>query len=344
MSRDGASTSSAAAPLTDWRRLHGDRFAGARALVTGGAGFIGSHLCEALVALGARVVVLDSLATGKRQNLAHLPAGSAEFIDGSVTDAAAVSRAVAGCRYVFHQAAAVSVFHSVADPGLFHEVNGRGTINVLDAARAAGVSRVMFAASSSAYGDSEVLPKVETMPPLPKSPYAATKVYGEVLCRAYSGSYGLDTAPLRYFNIFGPRQAPDSAYAAAIAAFAKAVLSGRRPVVYGDGEQSRDFTFVHNAVHANLLAARREQPIRGEPINVACGERTTLNELLRQMLEILDRRDLQPVYEPARAGDVRHSLADLSKARAVLSYEPIVDFRPGLAATLQWYTAALRPA
>jgi nucleoside-diphosphate-sugar epimerase len=329
--------------LTDWRQLHGDFFAGTRALVTGGAGFIGSHIAEALATLGARVVVLDSLATGKRQNLEHLQ-GRVEFVGGTVLDAAAVARAVEGARYVFHQAAAVSVFHSVSDPGLFHEVNGRGTINVLDAARHAGAARVMFAASSSAYGDSEALPKVETMTPLPKSPYAATKIYGEALCRAYTGSYGLDTAPLRYFNIFGPRQAPDSAYAAAIAAFAKAVLSGRRPVVYGDGEQSRDFTFVHNAVHANLLAARRERPVGGEVINVACGQQTTLNELLRQMLDLLGRRDLQPVYEPARAGDVRHSLADLSKARSLLGYEPIVDFRPGLAATLDWYAGALRPA
>src|SRR5918993_2158909 len=318
-------------PETDWRQLHGDHFAGSRVLVTGGSGFIGSHLSEALLRLGAQVVVLDDLSTGRRENLAFLQ--GAELVQASILDEAALAGAMRGARYVFHQAAAVSVSRSVEEPLLFHDINGRGTLNVLEAARAAGVGRVMFAASSSAYGDSELLPKVETMQSLPKSPYAATKLYGEGLMRAYSRSYGLDTASLRYFNIFGPRQTPDSAYAAAIAAFAKAMIAGKRPTIYGDGEQSRDFTFVHNAVHANLLAARQERPVRGQVFNVGCGQRVSLNVLVRLMAELLGRPDLAPTYGPERAGDVKHSLADISRAREVLGYAPIVDFREGLAAT-----------
>ena len=328
-------------PDTDWQQLHGDHFAGSRVLVTGGGGFIGSHLAEALLRLGARVAVLDNFVTGRRENLEHID--GAELIEASVLDAEAVDRAVRGARYVFHQAAAVSVSHSVEKPALFHDVNGKGTMNVLEAARGAGVARVMFAASSSAYGDSEVLPKVETMQSLPKSPYAATKLYGEGLMRAYSRSYGLDTACLRYFNIFGPRQTPDSAYAAAIAAFAKAMINGNRPTIYGDGEQSRDFTFVHNAVHANLLAARFPETLAGKVFNVGCGERVSLNVLAKLMAELLGTPHLTPVYAPERAGDVRHSLADISRARELLGYEPIVNFRDGLAATTQWYRKTLAP-
>jgi len=326
-------------PDTDWRQLHGDDFAGARVLVTGGAGFIGSHLAGALLRLGADVVVLDSFVTGRRENLEHL--AGAEVVEASILDADAIDRAMRGARYVFHQAAAVSVSHSVVNPPLFHEVNGRGTMNVLESARALGVQRVMFAASSSAYGDSEQLPKVETMQSLPKSPYAATKLYGEGLMRAYSRSYGLDTASLRYFNIFGPRQTPDSAYAAAIAAFAKAMIAGKHPTIYGDGEQSRDFTFVHNAVHANLLAARQPNPVRGQVFNVGCGRRVSLNVLVRLMAELLGTPELTPTYGPERAGDVKHSLADITRAREVLGYAPIVDFREGLAATTAWYREAL---
>ncbi|MGB7160549.1 MAG: NAD-dependent epimerase/dehydratase family protein [Tepidisphaeraceae bacterium] len=324
---------------TNWQQLHSTHFAGSRVLVTGGAGFIGSHLAEALLRLGAHVVVLDNFVTGRRENLKHID--GAQIVEASVLDADAVARAIRGARYVFHQAAAVSVSHSVENPALFHEVNGKGTLNVLEAARAAGVSRVMFAASSSAYGDSEVLPKVETMQSLPKSPYAATKLYGEGLMRAYSRSYGLDTACLRYFNIFGPRQTPDSAYAAAIAAFAKAMIGGRHPTIYGDGEQSRDFTFVHNAVHANLLAARYPQPVAGTVFNVGCGERVSLNMLVNLMAELLGTPQLTPNYAAERAGDVRHSLADIARAREVLGYAPIVDFRQGLAATMEWYRQAL---
>ncbi len=326
-------------PGTDWRQLHGEHFAGARALVTGGAGFIGSHLAEALLSLGADVAVLDDLSTGRRENLKYIE--RAQLIEGSVLDADALARAMRGARCVFHQAAAVSVSRSVEEPLLFHDINGRGTLNVLEAARAAGVGRVMFAASSSAYGDSEVLPKVETMQSLPKSPYAATKLYGEGLMRAYSRSYGLDTASLRYFNIFGPRQTPDSAYAAAIAAFAKAMIAGKRPTIYGDGEQSRDFTFVHNAVHANLLAARQERPVRGQVFNVGCGQRVSLNVLVKLMAELLGTPQLTPTYAPERAGDVNHSLADITRAREGLGYAPIVEFREGLEATMTWYRQVL---
>jgi nucleoside-diphosphate-sugar epimerase len=204
-----------------------------------------------------------------------------------------------------------------------------------------GVQRVMFAASSSAYGDSLVLPKVETMAPLPKSPYAASKLADEALMRAYAGSYGLDTASLRYFNIFGPRQNANSAYAAVIAAFAKALIADQRPMIFGDGEQSRDFTFVHNAVHANLLAARSAKPIGGEVINVACGLRVTVNELAALMGEMMGRPHLKPVYQAERAGDVKDSVAELSLARKLLGYKPVVDFRTGLKPTVEWYAAVL---
>jgi len=263
-----------------------------------------------------------------------------EFVAGSILDRDVLARCTRGCRYVFHQAALGSVPRSVAEPRLYNEVNTTGTLNVLEAAREAGVRRVMFAASSSVYGDNPV-PWVETMPVLPVSPYAATKAAGEALMRAWSGSYGADTAPLRYFNIFGPRQNANSAYAAVIAAFAKAVLTGHRPVIYGDGEQSRDFTFVHNVVHANLLAARRPEPIGGEVINVGTGGRVTVNELARKVCEILGRPDLKPLHEPERAGDLKHSFADLRRSRSLLGYEPVVDFATGLRETLAWYASVM---
>ncbi len=327
--------------LTDWSQLHGDFFQGQKVLVTGGAGFIGSHLSEALVQLGAEVTVLDDLAGGDRQNLESFERQGLRFVEGSILDQALVTRAAAGCRFVFHQAALGSVPWSVAEPRKFQKVNIEGTLNVLEAARAGGARRVTFAASSSAYGDSETLPKIETMPPLCKSPYAATKLAGEALMRAWSGSYGLDTVSLRYFNIFGPRQNANSAYAAVIAAFAKALGAGERPVIFGDGEQSRDFTYVDNAVQANLLAARRDKPIGGTVVNVACARRVTVNELAAQMAKMMGRDDLTPIHQPDRAGDVKHSLAELTEARRVLGYEPIVSFETGLEATVKWYAAAL---
>jgi nucleoside-diphosphate-sugar epimerase len=318
----------------DWQKLHGSHFRGQRILVTGGAGFIGSHLAEALVALGASVVVLDDLSGGSRQNLASF--GPVEFVHGSILDQTLLADCTRGCAFVFHQAALGSVPRSVEQPRLYHEVNALGTLNVLEAARAAGVRRVMFAASSSAYGENPV-PWIETMPVLPCSPYAATKVAGEALCRAYSKSLALDTAPLRYFNIFGPRQNANSAYAAVIAAFAAALLAGRQPVIYGDGEQSRDFTYVANAVHANLLAARHGEAIGGEVINVGCGGQISVNQLARQMAVAVGRSDLRPRHEAERAGDLKHSYADLARARRTLDYRPIVDFAAGLDKTLSWY-------
>jgi UDP-glucose 4-epimerase len=324
---------------TDWRRLHGNAFEGARVLVTGGAGFIGSHIVEALTTLGAQVVVLDNLSSGRSDNIT--PFNVAQFLRGSILQLDVVRDAVAGCRYVFHEAAMASVPLSVERPREFYDTNVTGTLNVLDAAAGAKVKRVVFAASSSAYGDSEVLPKIESMPPLPMSPYASSKVAGEGLLRAWAKCYGVDTASLRYFNIFGPRQTADSAYAAVIAAFAKAMLSGKRPTIFGDGEQSRDFTYVHNAVHANLLAARHEQAIQGDVFNVACGQRVTLNELAAVMRNALNRPDLTPVYQTERAGDVRHSLADLRHVHEALGYEPVVPFEAGLRATMDWYATIL---
>ena len=318
--------------MTDWRKLHGVAFEGTRALITGGAGFIGSHLSDALIALGAEVRVLDDLSTGRSENL---PA-AATLIRRSITDEG-IDDAFERCDYVFHQAAMASVPLSVERPADFMRVNVTGTMNVLQASARAKVKRVLFAASSSAYGESEVLPKTETMPPQPLSPYAASKVAGEALMRAWANCYGVDTASLRYFNIFGPRQTADSAYAAVIAAFAKAMLRGQRPLIFGDGEQSRDFTYVANAVHANLLAARCEKPLNGDIFNVACGQRVSLNDLARVMREAVNRPDLSPIHHPPRAGDVRHSLADLTHIRQTLGYEPIVDFAMGLRATLEWY-------
>ena len=330
--------------LTDWSKLHGDAFDGTRVLITGGAGFIGSHLCEALTRLGAEVVALDDLSGtgGSWANLDGFFKG--RKVEASILDQAALADAMQGCSLVFHQAAMGSVPRSVELPRQYHDANTTGTLNVLEAARSAGVCRVMFAASSSAYGDSEVLPKVETMPVAPRSPYAATKVAGEALLQAYAHSYaasgGPDTAALRYFNIFGPRQNANSAYAAVIAAFAKALLKGQHPLIFGDGEQSRDFTFVDNAVHANLLAARAKGRIDGRVCNVACGLRVTVNELAGQMATMLGKPELTAEHREERAGDVKHSLADLQRVKKVLGYEPVVGFEDGLEATVAWYRDA----
>jgi len=326
--------------MTDWQALHQTHFQGVKTLVTGGAGFIGSHLARALVQLGAHVVVLDDLSGSDQHNIDPLIAQTGnhfQFIQGSILDQPILARCTDGCRYIFHLAALGSVPRSVAQPRLFNEVNTTGTLNVLQAARPADVQRVMFSASSSAYGDSPTLPKIETMPPLPKSPYAATKLACEHLMRSYSASYGLDTASLRYFNIFGPRQNANSAYAAVIAAFAKSLTSNQHPVIFGDGQQSRDFTFVDNVVHANLLAARHDTPIQGHVFNIACGQRITVTELAQMMATMMGKPHLDAVYKEERAGDVMHSLADLAQAQSVLGYEPIVDFKAGLQATVAWY-------
>ncbi len=319
----------------NWSQYHHDRFKNTRVLVTGGAGFIGSHLSDALAKLGASVVVLDDLSGGSKENIDAI--APVQFLQGSILDQSLLEKAMTGCQYVFHQAALGSVPYSVREPRLFHDVNVTGTVNVLELARKLGVQRVMFAASSSAYGDSETLPKIETMPVNTVSPYASTKVACECMMRAYAKSYGLDTVALRYFNIYGPRQNANSAYAAVIAAFAAALLSGKQPVIYGDGQQSRDFTFVANAVHANLLAASHATPLEGQTINVAIGQQITLNQLLAKMASLTPSTAKPAKYEPPRAGDVKHSLASLEKAKSVLNYSPIVDFDKGLEETFAWY-------
>jgi UDP-glucose 4-epimerase len=328
--------------MLNWRSFHGDAFGGKRALVSGGAGFIGSHLVEALVELGADVVVLDDLSGGTWENVAR--AGDrVEKLKGSITDLNTLNRAALRCELVFHQAALGSVPQSIEQPQRYFDVNVNGTLNVLRAAQAAGSRRVIYAGSSSAYGDPPVPgPKLETMPPLPRSPYAAAKLAGEHAVRAWSHSYGRDGAVLRYFNIFGPRQNPNSAYAAVIAAFAKALAAGKPPTIFGDGTQSRDFTYVDNVVHANLLAARHEHPLEGEVFNVAAGGRIDLNELHRKMSPMFGVNEAKAKYEPARAGDVYESQADISRAKLVLGYEPIVGFDEGLAQTVKWYRENLK--
>ena len=309
----------------------------ARYLVTGGAGFIGSNIAEALVARGDEVVVFDDLSTGYEKNIAHIR-DAVTFIRGDIRDADAVRRAMDGVDYVLHQAALASVPRSIEDPVLVTDVNLRGTLVVLEEARRAGVKRFVYAASSSAYGDSETLPKIETMIPKPLSPYAASKLAGEHYCSVYARVYGLSTVSLRYFNIFGPRQDPRSQYAAVIPIFASHLIAGTQPTIFGDGEQSRDFTFIENVVDANIRASLCGEA-RGDVVNVACGERYTLNGLFEMMRGILGS-SVEPRYEPPRPGDVKHSHADISAAHRLLGYEARVPFAEGLRRTLAWYRAA----
>lgn len=298
-----------------------------RYLVTGGAGFIGSHIVDELVRRGETVRVLDNLATGKRQNLARVW-DQIEFIEGSLTDPATVQAAMQGVDYVLHQGALPSVPRSVADPATSHEINVTGTVNVLIAARDAGVRRLVYAASSSAYGNSPTLPKREDMPTNPLSPYAVSKLAGEHYCRAFYQVYGLETVCLRYFNVFGPRQDPKSQYAAVIPKFIAMIRRGERPTIYGDGAQSRDFSYVANVVQANLLAATAP-PAAGRVMNVACGQRHTLLDLVAALNRLLGTH-LAPVFLADRAGDVKHSLADIAAAKELLGYEVLVPFEEGL--------------
>jgi UDP-glucose 4-epimerase len=302
-------------------------------LVTGGAGFIGSSIAEALLTAGDTVRILDDFSSGRRENLQGLP-GRVELIEGTIVDPATVARAASGVEVVFHEAAIPSVARSVDDPPRTMLAGVQGTSVVLDGARRAGVRRVVFAASSSAYGDTPTLPKVETMPARPLSPYAVSKLTGEHLMRVFAGLYGLETVSLRYFNVFGPRQDPKSEYAAVIPKFITAALRKQRPVVFGDGEQTRDFCHIDNAVRANLLAASTPRKLRGEVVNVACGERTSLNQLLRYVGE-LTGGPLDPEYRDPRPGDVRDSLADVSAAHELLGYAPTVSLRQGLARTVE---------
>ena len=309
----------------------------ARILITGGAGFIGSHIGVALRAQGDDVRVLDDLSTGHESNLEAIGPGL-DFVRGSVTDPAVVAAAVEGCDYVYHEAALASVPRSVKEPVASNDANVCGTLNVLVAARDAGVKRFVYAASSSAYGDTEVLPKVEDMPVQPKSPYAVAKLAGEHYVSAFAGCYGMQTLSIRYFNVFGPRQDPDSPYAAVIPIFADALLAGTAPTIHGDGEQSRDFTYIDNVVSANLKALTAPK-LAGEVVNVALGKRTTLNELYRMIQEILGT-DIDAQYGPTRAGDVKHSEAAIGRAESLLGYETLVGVEDGIRRTIEWYRTA----
>ncbi len=308
-------------------------------LVTGGAGFIGSHITTRLVEEGHRVRVLDNLCAGSLNNLAHLKDGF-EFFHGDVSDAKAVQQAIDGVEIVFHQAALASVPLSVKDPVLVHNACVTGTVTVLDAARQSGVRRVVYAGSSSAYGNEPTMPKRESQLPQMLSPYAAAKLAGELYCEAFAACYPLETVRLRYFNIFGERQDPASPYSAVIPLFVAAVLEGRRPTIFGDGSQSRDFTYVGNVVHANLLASRANG-VSGKVFNVACGSSLTVIDLLRQICDRL-KVPFDPIFAPPRAGDVKDSWADISATERELGYQPQVGLTEGLQRTINYYASVYR--
>ena len=308
-----------------------------RYVVTGGAGFIGSNTVDELVRRGETVIVLDDLSSGKEDNLAEVRS-KISFIKGSITDLEAVRKAMQSADYVIHLAARTSVPRSVKDPIDTNKINVEGTLNVLVAARDAKVKRVVFAASSSAYGETPTLPKVETMQPEPISPYGVAKYAGELYAQMFGRVYGLENVSLRYFNIFGPRQDPDSPYSGVLAKFCTAFLEKTQPLVFGDGEQSRDFTFVENAVTANLLACEAPNA-SGKVFNIGTGTRVTLNQTLA-LLANLTGNKLETKYEPPRDGDIRDSQADITQARDILNYEPLVTFEEGLRRTVEWYREA----
>ncbi|MEW5807002.1 MAG: SDR family oxidoreductase [Acidobacteriota bacterium] len=320
-------------------------------LVTGGAGFIGSNIVEQLLKEGNSVRVIDNFSTGRRENLQEAEKwaaegkgkservggkGNFELIEGDIRSLETARRAVKDCRFVLHQAAIPSVVRSVRDPVTTSEVNIQGTLNLLVAARDEKIERFVYASSSSVYGESEVLPKVETMPPSPLSPYATQKLTGEYYCRIFHSLFGLPTVSLRYFNVFGPRQDPTSEYAAVIPKFITAALSGKRPVIYGDGKQTRDFSFIRNVVEANIKAAKAPKGSFGKVFNIAGGSRIDLLELLAIISDLAGKR-VDPEFAPPRPGDIRDSLADISRARTVLGYEGKVSVREGLEKALHWY-------
>ena len=308
----------------------------AKVLVTGGAGFIGSHLTEALLKQGNLVRILDNYSTGKKENLIFDKAYPfLEIIEGDIREIRVCKEAVKGVEYVFHQAAIPSVQRSIEDPLATHSVNVDGTLNLLISAKEMEVKRFIYASSSSIYGDTPTLPKKEEMPPNPLSPYALQKYIGEQYCRLFSNLYGLETVSLRYFNIFGPKQDPTSIYSAVIPRFIDALLEGRSPIIYGDGEQSRDFTYIDNVVQANLMAMEMER-LNGEVVNIACGQRTSLNQLLDILKNILGL-NISAIHEEPRKGDVKHSLADIQKAKMILDYEPQLDTRMGLIKTIEFF-------
>jgi UDP-glucose 4-epimerase len=308
-------------------------------LVTGGAGFIGSHIAEALCRRGDRVRVLDNLSAGYTANM-NAFRDRVEFIEGDVTDAETVARAADGVDCIFHEAALASVPASIERPLRSHTACATGTVILLDAARRAGVRRVIYAGSSAAYGDRSAGSRRETDLPAPLSPYAAAKLAGELYCQAFGGSFGLETVALRYFNVFGPRQDPNSQYSAVIPLFITTMLGGRRPVVYGDGRQSRDFSFVANVVHANLLAADAQNAV-GRTINVADGRSIDLLHLLQTLNGLLGL-NIEPEFAPPRAGDIRESLADIALARTLLGYEPQVSFEDGLRRSIDYYRQSVQ--
>jgi len=304
-------------------------------LVTGGAGFIGSHIATALVERGERVVVLDNLSTGKRANLAHLN-DRVELVEGNLVDRSTVERALDGVGVVFHQAALASVPRSVAAPLDTNAACVTGTVNLLNVARQSGVQRVVYAGSSSIYGDrTAAAAKHETDLPDPVSPYAAAKVAGELYCQAFTATYGLPTVTVRYFNVFGPRQDPKSEYAAVIPKFVMTMLAGQRPTIFGDGKQSRDFTYVANIVEGNLLAASVPEAA-GKTFNIACGEKLDLLELVAAINRVLGTK-IEPIFDPPRAGDIRDSLADISVAKKILGYKPAIGFDEGLRCSIEYY-------
>ena len=308
-------------------------------LVTGGAGFIGSNLTEELLRRGHFVRVLDDFSTGKRENLIFdKKYPSLKVIEGDIRDIRSCQKAADGMEYVFHQGALPSVQRSVEDPETSNAVNVGGTLNILVAAGEKGVKRVIYASSSSVYGDTPTLPKHEEMPTNPLSPYALQKYVGEHYCRLFYQLYGLETISLRYFNIFGPKQDPNSLYSAVIPKFIDALLQGHPPVIFGDGEQSRDFTYIENVVQANLLAMSAEH-VHGEAINIACGKRISLNQLLNVLKEILGSK-ISPVYQEPRMGDVKHSLADIRKGKEIVGYEPAVGVEIGLRKTVEFFSKA----
>ena len=305
-------------------------------LVTGGAGFIGSHIVRALVDRGDRVRVMDDFSSGKRENLTEVMP-DIELVEGDIRDENIAIDAVKGIETVFHLAAVPSVPRSIKEPRLTHQVNVDGTFNLLLAARDASVSRFIFSSSSSIYGDTETLPKIENMTPRPKSPYALQKLISEQYCRIFSETYGISTICLRYFNIFGPRQDPESEYAAVIPRFITSMINNRPPTIYGDGTQTRDFTYVSNAVSANLLAASKDS-FTGEVVNISTGIQLDLNSLVRKVGEIVNR-DCDPIYEESRPGDVKHSLGEIKKAKNLLGYRVITPLDQGLVATYESFAS-----
>ena len=308
-------------------------------VVTGGGGFIGSHIVEELLRRRETVKVIDNFSTGKRENVAPF-LKDVEVFEADIADATNLTEIFKGADYVIHQAAIPSVPKSILNPVKSHQANVNGTLNVLIAARDAGVKRVVYASSSSLYGDSPTLPKHEGMMPNPLSPYGAQKLFAEMYCQVFTKAYRLETVSLRYFNVFGPRQDSTSQYSGVLALFIPAVLQDRRPTIYGDGLQSRDFTYVQNVVEANLLSCKAPG-VAGQVFNVACGDRITVNSMLQQINKITGK-DIAPIYAEPRAGDIKHSQAEISRAKELLGYQPKVTFEEGLSRTIEWYAKHLR--